>query len=130
LTSSGASLISALARIEHRFADLAATVRSQQAVESAEHVVTIRAYATGDRVECYVDGALRSGNSIGAWLEFRWDGIWVIESSIRYDTDAGEDELVALATRTAADDERLIAELDLATDAVAAAVSKLNFGTL
>jgi hypothetical protein len=96
----------------------------QRAIVPSQH-------ESGDRLECYVDATLRSGNSVTVWLEFGWNGdLWVIESSIRYDTDSGQDELVGLRTRSASDDAQLIAELDRATTAALQAAKKLEVGAL
>jgi hypothetical protein len=82
-------------------------------------------------MECYVDAQLRNGNTVGMWLEFRWDdGWWVIESSIRHNTDAGEDELVGLPPRYALDDDELTAELDGAVRFLTESAKKLDFGAL
>lgn len=82
-------------------------------------------------MECYVDAQLGNGNTVGLWLEFRWDnGSWAIESSIRHNTDAGEDELVGLPARYAVDDDELAAELDGAARALAESAERLDFGAL
>jgi hypothetical protein len=111
--------------------DLAASLRQVPGVTTVSTAVTPRRYRPEDRVECYVDAQLRNGNTVGIWLEFRWDdGSWVIESSIRHNTDTGEDELVGLPPRYALSDDELAAELDGAARFLTESAQNLDFGAL
>jgi hypothetical protein len=124
-------IVAALASLHARLTDIATTLRQATAVKTVSTAVTPRRYESGDRVECYVDALLRNGNTVGLWLEFRWDsGSWIVESSIRHNTDAGEDELVGLPSRYAVDDDELVAELDGAGRLLAKAVEKLDLAAL
>lgn len=135
MSNSAAAVVAALANLQSRLTDVAASLRLLPAVVTVSSAVTARRYASDDRIddriECYVDAQLRSGNTVGLWLEFRWDsGSWAVESSIRHNTDSGEDELVGLPTRYAVDDDELVAELDGAARALAESAEKLDFEAL
>jgi len=124
-------IVSALAELNTRFADLAAELRKDPAVLAAVGRVTPRTYNDGDRVESYVDVELVSGHAVGFWLEFRQlDGTWVVESSVRISGDKGEDELVGFRDRHAVDDESLVAELQGATSALIDAARRLDLAAL
>ncbi len=123
MSNSAAAVVAALANLQSRLTDVAASLRLLPAVASDDRIDA--------RIECYVDAQLRSGNTVGLWLEFRWDsGSWAVESSIRHNTDSGEDELVGLPTRYAVDDDELVAELDGAARALAESAEKLDFEAL
>lgn len=130
--SAGARLLlSVLADLNGRLGDLAAELRQHPAVRSATASVTTRTYATGDRVECYVDADLASDRTVGCWLEFRFDeGSWIVESSIRLNGDQGEDELVGLGTRYAVDDDELVGEVRGAATALVEAARQLDLSQL
>ncbi len=87
-------------------------------------------YPSGDRIECYVDAELASGNAVGWWLEFREAGSWIIESSVRLSTEAGQDELVGLPTRYAVEDTELIEEIDGAADMLIATADRIDLAAL
>lgn len=124
-------LVSVLTRLNVRLAELARTLRSNPEVQSVSTALTPRQYGPDDRVECYVDVALRNGNGVGMWFEFRWeDGSWIIESSIRHNTDLGEDEILGLPTRYAVEDAELAEELDGASRALVRAAQTLDFALL
>lgn len=131
MSSSAAVVVAALADLHARLTDIAAALRVTPAVRAVSTAVMPRRYESEDRVECYVDALLHNGNTVGLWLEFRWDsGSWIVESSIRHNTDTGEDELVGLPARFAVDDDELVAELDGAARALAEAVEQLDLGVL
>jgi hypothetical protein len=121
----------ALAELKARLADLAMELRRHPPVHAATTAVTPRAYDGGDRVECYVDAELASGNGLGCWLEF-WSeaGSWIIASSIRMNHDGGEDELVGLPRRYAIDDEELVAEVRGAASLLVEAVRGMDVSEL
>lgn len=131
MSSSAAVVVAALASLQARLTDIATALRQTPGVRTVSTAMTPRRYESDDRVESYVDALLDNGNTVGLWLEFRWDsGSWIVESSIRHNTDVGEDELVGLPTRFAVDDVELVGELDGAGRALAEAVEKLDLGTL
>lgn len=131
MTRSAQAVVATLARLHAQLTGLAASLRKAPGVVAVVAGVTPRRYASEDRVECYVDAQLDSGNSVGIWLEFRWDGgSWVVESSIRHNTDEGENELIGLPTRYAVDDDELEAELNGATRALIASAETLDLETL
>ena len=124
-------MISALAELDARFSELAADLRKNPAVLVTSARLTPRSYTSGDRVECYVDAELTSGNTVGFWLEFgNSTGYWIIESSIRINRDEGEDELVSLANRYAVEVDELIVEARSATDAIFNAAQDLDLSAL
>jgi hypothetical protein len=93
--------------------------------------MTPKRYADGDRVECYVDADLKSGHGLGCWLEFRIShGSWIIESSIKHDTEEGESELVGLPTSYASNDIELVTELAGASARLIAATRSLDIAAL
>jgi hypothetical protein len=131
VTSSAASIVSALALIDERFSELASDLRQRDAVSSTSVAVSPKHYADGDRVECYVDAELRSGNGVGGWLELRFvDGSWIIESSVKHNTEKGETEILGLPTRYAVDDEELMGELSGASAGLVSAVNSLDLADL
>lgn len=131
VSNSAASVVSALALVHERFVELATLFRGLPSVSTVKTAVTPRRYESGDRVEYYVDAELKSGNGVGAWLEFGFAaGSWVIESSIRHNTNSGEDELIGLPTRYAVDDGELVRELADASSALARAAADLNLEAL
>lgn len=125
------SIIASLALVNRRLADLAVEIRQHAAVRAVTVATTPRRYDTGDRMECYVDAELVDGTAVGCWIEFRYDtGSWVIESSVRRNTEEGEDELVGLPTRFAVDDAELLAELDGASAALVEAGRSIELADL
>ncbi len=131
MTYSAASIVAALALIAQRLSELASALRQNAAVCSVTFAVAPRRYADGDRVECYVDAELVTGDAVGYWLEFRCvSGSWIIESSIRHNTEEGENELFGLPTRYAVDDEELVGELAGASAALVAAAERVDVANL
>jgi hypothetical protein len=131
VTSAAAPIVGVLALIDQRFSELAVTLRQVPAVTSTAVAVSPKRYADGDRVECFVDAELRSGNGVGWWLEFRLvDGSWIIESSIRHNTQEGETELIGLPTRYAVEDEELISELSGASAGLVSSLTTLDLAAL
>jgi hypothetical protein len=131
VSSVAATVVTALALVHQRLSELGDQWRADSSVRSVATAVTPRRYATGDRVECYVDAELASGNGVGVWLEFRHEGgSWIIESSIRHNTSEGEDELFGLPTRYAVEDDELFRELDGASSGVAEAASQVELAGL
>lgn len=131
MSSAAPSIISALARVHDRLARAAANIRKDPAVVSVATAVTPRHYEDGDRVECYVDAELASGNSVGLWLDIRRaKDSWVIESSIRHNTGAGENELVALHPRHPVTDDEFMREVQDAASALSSAAAGLPLDNL
>lgn len=131
MTSCGAGVAAALVRLADQLADLAMNVRKLPCVTAARSGLAERRYESGNRVEGYVDVGLASGNTVGFWIEFRWEnGSWLVESSLRHNTDQGEDELVGLPTRHAADEGELAAELDGAMRLLTGSIGSLDLETL
>jgi len=124
-------MVSALARTNQKLHDLVRRLRTQDAVVSVKSAVFPARYSSGDRIECYADAELASGNAVGWWLEFRCEnGSWVIESSVRINTEAGQDELAELPTRYAVDDAELVEEIDGAADMLIATAERLDLDKL
>ncbi|MGQ0743358.1 MAG: hypothetical protein ACT4OS_03270 [Acidimicrobiales bacterium] len=131
MTSTAALVVAALASLHSRLTDIATSLRQSPVVDTVSTALMPRRYESEDRVECYVDVMLSNGNTVGLWLEFRWDReSWLVESSIRHNTDVGEDELVGLPPRYAVDDNQLIAELDGAARALTEAAEQLDLEVL
>jgi len=131
VTSAAASIVGALALIDQQFSELASTLGRLPGVSSTTMAISPKRYADGDRVECYVDAELQSGNGVGWWLEFRFvDGSWIIESSVKHNTEEGENEILGLPTRYAVDDDDLIDELSGASAGLVSAISKVDFAAL
>ena len=131
MTAAAAQLISSLAVLAQRLNELSVAVKSSPAARLVRSSITPRRLADGDRVECYVDAELTSGTAVGWWLEFWFsDGSWRIESSVRYNTENGEEELIGLPTRFAVDDEELIGELDGASRALVETLGNVDLENL
>lgn len=131
MTASAQSIVAVLALVNQRLMDLAIQLRGHQMVRSVSVAVTPRRYPAGDRVECYVDAELANGRAVGCWLEARIDdGSWIIDSSIRCNSEEGENELLGLPSRFAVDDDELVAELDGASSALVETARSLDFGDL
>jgi hypothetical protein len=130
-SGSAASIVSALARTHQRLGYLAWELRTRDGVVSVASLVAPQRYNTGDRVECYADAELVSGNALGWWLEFRYEaGSWIIESSVRSNTELGQYELIGLPVRYAVSDAELVCELGDAVDMLVATADRLNFEKL
>jgi hypothetical protein len=118
-STSGPAFVSVLALVQERLKSLASVLQRDSCVVSVKTAVGPRRYTDGDRIECYLDAELSSGNCLGWWLEFRWnEGSWLIESSVQLNTSAGQDEILGLPARFAVDDEELVTELDQASVAL------------
>lgn len=131
MSSGTPKMIDVLARINKLLAEFAVKLRGHPAVLSVQQAMHPRVYNDGARVECYVDAELRTGNAFGCWLEFKWDdGEWIIESSVRRNTQEGEDELIGLPTRYAIDDDDFASELHGATTAMIEAAARLEPSSL
>jgi hypothetical protein len=131
MTSAARSIVSILALVGQRLSELARALRGQPVVRSVVSGISPRRYADGDRIECYVDAELASGNAVGWWLEFRFaDGSWIVESSVQHNTERGSDAILGLPTRFAVDDEDLAAELDGASAMLVATAQRLDLTKL
>ena len=120
-----------LAFVDDRFSGLARRLEADPSVKQVQVAVAPRRYTTGDRVECYADAELVSGNAFAACLDFWFEqGSWIIESAIVHNTAAGYDDLVELATRYAEDDGDLASELEGATRALAETTLRLDLSSL
>jgi hypothetical protein len=114
-----------------RLSELARSLRDTEGVKSVETAMAARRYSSGDRIEWYVDAVVASGNSVGWWLEIRLEAdTWVIEASVRHNTEFGEDELLGIETRRANGDAALIAGIDAASAQLVAAGRGLDLAAL
>jgi hypothetical protein len=131
MSEAASSVLGALASIHQSLTEFAVELQTSPLVSDVHVATEPRRYATGDVTECYADFELVNGHAFVCWLEFRMDaGSWLIESSVRVSADNGEEELIALPTRYAVDDNDLVQELEGAARALVHAGRELDFSKL